>query len=254
MGCLLQCLLFMGISVQFAKFCHQNEMRFQSHHRCVTKNETYISYPSQSRHNCVINCSRRQDCQVVNFNSLSQICYLTDQPCMILEADDHHATYFKPPPDTCLRWISLGQHSPDHAIYLHPCHIPRHKIYLYCYIGRRMSPPHTLPGSVYLYDETYTALDGNIVRTGSWEALQVTPGCPVQWIPYTAGNDIPTRSVIGGHLASGTSSNIYIIRVKTIWNGYGIILPGYYDPISQRAYAVFNTVLTFTEMEMLVVE
>ena len=118
--CLVQCVCILGnglliamstfhvcISVQFARFCHQNKMRFQSHHRCVTRNETYISYPSQSRHNCVINYSRRQDCQVVNFNSLSQICYLTDQPCMILEADDHHATYFKPPPDTCLKWISV---------------------------------------------------------------------------------------------------------------------------------------------------
>ena len=75
---------------------------------------------------------------------------------------------------------------------------------LYCSFHN--SPAHTLPGTFYYQaDQKFTTLDGNTVTSGSWEALDVSPGCQIQWVQYTAGNDIPKRSVVGGHLASGTA-------------------------------------------------
>ena len=260
MAPLLKVLISVGISMAVAKYCRHSEVGLQSHHRCVTRNESYISYPSPNRHHCVVACSRRLDCQVVNFNESNQICYLTDEPCLVLEPDaQYHALYYKPPSDTCLKWVSLGLHHPDRVIYLYPCNTPDVPNQINCYIIRSIFHPHTLPGLFYYQEEStnketkYTSLDDQIITTGSWEALEVSPGCPIQWVQYTAGDDLPTKSVVGGHLGSESGSDLYVVRVTTSRNGHEVIIPGYYDPTSRRAYAVFWEVLQFTEMEMLLV-
>ena len=255
MNLVLKCLHFLAITDAVTKCCRHIDIGFKFHHRCVTRNESYISYSSPNRHHCNIDCSRRLECQVVNFNALSQMCYLTDESCLILEADgQYHATYYKPSSDTCLTWVPLGQHRPERMISMSPCNIPTMPSHQYCYIVRRISIEHVLPGKVYLDDETFTTWDGSILQTGSWEALEVSLGCPIQWVPYTPGSDLPRGSVVGGHIEPGQSSNLYIVRVTASKNGHDVTVPGYYDPATQIAYAVFWGAHIFTEMEMLVVE
>ena len=243
--------MFLSTSVAATQFCRQSDISFQSHHRCVTTNESYVSHLTPSRDDCVLYCSHHQNCHVVNFNMMTGRCLTSEEPCLRLEPDEqYHTTYFKP--NTCLKWVPLGQRRLDHMISVYPCNTPNVPLQLYCYIVRSISSPNTLPGLFYYDDLTYTVLDDNILRTGTWEGLEVSPGCPIQWVQYTAGNDLPQRSVVGGHLASDMGSDLYVVRVTTIRDGHDVIISGYYNPASQKAYAVFFTALTFTEMEILV--
>ena len=75
-----------------------------------------------------------------------------------------------------------------------------------------------------------------------------------QWVHYTAGNDLPKGGVVGGHMAQGSGSDLYVVRVTTNWDGYDVIVRGYYDPASQKACSVLRTALEFTEMEILVLK
>ena len=92
-----------------------------------------------------------------------------------------------------------------------------------------------------------------MLYTESWEALEVSPACQIQWVQYSAGNDVPLGSIVGGHMASGSCSDLYVVRVTTRRDGHDVNVSGYYDPASQKAYAVFVGAHTYSEMEILVV-
>ena len=255
---LIKYAIVFGTSLVATQLCHQSHIGVQSHHRCITKNESYISHQSSNRHNCVSYCSQRQNCQVVNFNVMEGKCLISEEPCLKLEPDDqYHTTYFKLEP--CIKWVPYGQERLDHMLSVYPCHVPTVHAQLYCYIVRSIKPPNALPGYVYYHDINemkYAVLDGIIQRDvdGPWEVLELFPGCTIQWVHYTAGNDLPKGGVVGGHMASGSGSDLYVVRVTTNWNRHNITVPGYYDPASQKAYSMFATALEFTEMEILVLK
>ena len=130
----------------------------------------------------------------------------------------------------------------------YPCHHDtRHHI---CYVGRLISGPHTLPGKYQtLHNNLYSSFNGRTHMNGNKEVLTVVAGCQVGWMPYTAGNVIPTHAVTGGFLASGTGSRLFVIRGQV--GGY--IPIGYYDPNMQKGYIDYCGAHVLTEMEMLVV-
>ena len=186
------CFLLVGIAMATATFCRQNDIGFQPFHRCVTKNEDYISYHSENRHNYVIDCTRRQTCQVANFNAFTQTCMISEEPCLIAQPDEaYYAIYFKTPLDTCVNWVPLGQQRLEYMISLHPCNTPDITSQLYCYIARSTIESNVLPGVLYTPNNPYVALDGVVSRDGSWEVLELVPGCAIQWVNYTAGNVLP---------------------------------------------------------------
>ena len=98
----------------------------------------------------------------------------------------------------------------------------------------------------------YTALNGQTLLSGQKEVLTVVTGCQVGWMPYTAGDVIPKRAVVGGILASGspsgTDSFLYVIRGQVS----GSIVIGYYDSNIEIGYVELGGVQVLTEMEMLV--
>ena len=119
-----------------------------------------------------------------------------------------------------------------------------------CYVGRLVSPPHILPGKYHVdVVQVYSNLNGASYGDGTKEVLEIIPGFQVNWLPNTAGHDIPTNAVVGGYLAAGVGSDLYVIRgVMSL--GYTVI--GYYDPASERGYVEYSGGHTATAMDMLV--
>ena len=116
-------------------------------------------------------------------------------------------------------------------------------------IGRLTSGPHTLPGKYHIVnDGLYTSMNGKMHTSGDKEDLTVVSGCQMGWMPYTAGNVIPTRAVAGGFLSSGTGSSLFVIR--GLASSYMII--GYYDTNTHKGYVEYGGVNVLTEMEILV--
>ena len=123
-----------------------------------------------------------------------------------------------------------------------------HPTYPICYVGRLMTSQDVLPGK-YLseQDRVYAALDDTEVFVGTMQLLDVLPGCPVTWMPFSAGEALPSGAVKGGFLASNGAS-LYVMRASA--NVYTVL--GYYDPSAGAGYMPHYGVVTKTEMELLV--
>ena len=70
--------------------------------------------------------------------------------------------------------------------------------------------------------------------------------CPLPWMSYRAGDQLPFGTVTGGQLADGTVT--YVVKV----NHQGYISFGYYEPNAAVAYYERFGVQTTTSMDILV--
>ena len=78
------------------------------------------------------------------------------------------------------------------------------------------------------------------------EILTKDAACPLPWMPYTAGEPLPSGAVAGGHLADGSA--LYVMKIAD--NNYMFF--GYYNPKESLAYYEHSGARTTTSMEMLI--
>ena len=214
--------------------------------RCIIYNgKNFVSDTEEYRH-CVIRCMHK-GCPYFNYNIVEKFCQLGDEGCVSLVLDNqYNLTSFVSPVKSCVEWIPAADSDTSHMIRSSTCHsVPP---YITCFVGRLISGLHILPGSYRIGVPLYTSLNGQGYTSGQKEVLTVGAGCQVGWIPYVAGNVIPTRAVVGGFLASGTGFTLFVIRGQA--NGYTLF--GYYNPNAQNGYVEIDGVHVLTEMEMLV--
>ena len=215
--------------------------------RCVTVNDT--NHPVVvDRHQCVLMCMHCPTCRSLNYNFDGGECVLNEQPCLNQESDDHFLAVFFGDAwiEFCLRWVPSTGSVTSAMVPTSSCHHDASLIT--CYVGRLVSAPHILPGKFYP-GAVFSVLDGDKYIIGNKEVLEVTPGCQVSWVSYTAGSAVPFGAVVGGYLANGVGSTLYVIR-GLVPTGYTII--GYYDPASERGWGEFEGPQILTLVEMLV--
>ena len=70
-------------------------------------------------------------------------------------------------------------------------------------------------------------------QNGVKELIQVDPGCPAFWVPFTAGTYLPDEAVKGGYLAD-SSTDLYVIRA--LQGDDGMTMFGYYKPEAAVGY------------------
>ena len=78
------------------------------------------------------------------------------------------------------------------------------------------------------------------------DILQVRPKCQVILVDYSAGNPIPDGAVVGGYLATGSGSDVYVIQAGEVAHF------GYYDPDTELGYVEYRGVKTHTEMKIMI--
>ena len=116
-------------------------------------------------------------------------------------------------------------------------------------MGRLTYLNNILPGKyVEHYDTVYTVLNGDKQKDGEKEILDVDPGCPVFWVPFTAGNDIPDVAVKGGYLAD-SSTDLYVIRAV---QDQTVTMFGYYDPATAKGYVALGGVREVSQMDLMI--
>ena len=215
--------------------------------RCIIYNDRYSVSKTEQYLHCVIRCMQN-GCHFFNYNVVEKFCQLGAESCdSLVFNNQYNLTSFSPPMTMCLKWIPHAGSDTSHMIQSSTCHIEQQ--YAKCYVGRLITGVHILPGKFEVGGALYTILNGETyIHGGQVEVLTVGAGCQVGWIPYVAGNMIPTRAVAGGFMASGTRFSLFVIRGQAI----GYTLFGYYDPNLQKGYVQINGVHALTEMEMLV--
>ena len=214
--------------------------------RCIINNNKHFVSHGEEYHHCVIRCMDK-GCPYLNYNIVEKCCQLGDESCVSLVFDNqYNLTSFFSPVESCVKWIPAAGSDTSHMIRSSTCHsVPPFDT---CFVGRLISGPHILPGKYEVGGPLHTMLNGQHRTSGQKEVLTVGAGCQLGWIPYVAGNVIPTRAVAGGFLASGTRFSLFVIRGRA--NGYTLF--GYYDPNAQKGYVQIDGVHLLTEMEMLV--
>ena len=89
-------------------------------------------------------------------------------------------------------------------------------------------------------------LNADSHEDGDKEIIQVDPGCPVFWAPFTAGSNFPDEAVKGGYLPD-SSTDLYVIRAAQD----DFTMFGYYNPVAAIGYVEHWGVKEVTHMDLL---
>ena len=219
--------------------------------RCVTESEVYTDIIGIEQHMCTYQCIRRNDCSIINYNTEKNTCHLSNDPCVALEGDDtfqvNNLGLFHR--SECLRWLPTSSFENSETVISPDCH----HLETVCYVGRLISSTNILPGKYMREsDKVGTVFNGNEVThihfSSIKETLDVRPGCQLTWMPFSAGDVIPTGAVEGGFLESN-GATLYVIRAPA---GPRTAIFGYYDPASNSGYVPHFGPVLVIEMELLV--
>ena len=83
------------------------------------------------------------------------------------------------------------------------------------------------------------------------ERLRVVEGCTIFWVPYKAGEPLPSRAVIGGAMANGDVP--YVVKFDCIYDDEVKSISGYYIEGATDAISGYIWPLYSTNMKMMVV-
>ena len=210
------------------------------HQRCITAPEPTVNLTSISRHLCTLECIRRRKCLFVNYNTVKHYCLLIDEKCIELKWDDTlELRYFGLTGEMCLPWVPVSVFQSN----------PVSNLWDGRYPARWRHGLHIVPGKYVAKQNKWSGvLEGGRYETSdNIEVLQVRPECQVVLVDYSAGNPIPDGAVIGGYLATGAGSDVYVIQ-----DPQGFMHFGYYDPNTELVYTVSWGVRTYTKMKMMI--
>ena len=245
---LFLCLLIFSYHFTVAGACRLEFVSEMAEQRCMTAQGTSAPMTAEQPV-CAMICAQHTLCRSFNYNFVENKCVLNEGPCLHLMPSIHFLAviFGDAQAEVCLRWVPIVDFSAASAIPTSPCNA--HSDFATCYVGRLVYTPHVLPGK---YQDTnkniYSVLRGAEESNGIKEVLQVTNGCDISWVSFTAGGTVPSRAVVGGYLADGAGSNLYVIR--GVVSGFKFI--GYYDPASEHGYVESGGAHMITQMEVLV--
>ena len=118
-------------------------------------------------------------------------------------------------------------------------------------MSRLVSNSRIVPGKYQNKNQgVYSVLNGTGHSSGIKEVLQITTGYKVSWLIYAAGDIVPSRAVVGGYLADGSGSDLYVIRGAV----HGFTIPAFYNPSSLHGYVESHGPRTITQMDKLVLD
>ena len=218
--------------------------------RCVTDTEIY-SRTSTRPHTCVNQCIRKDNCTVANYNMLSNTCFLSNDKCIRLRVDtEFYVSTIRSMKhrEQCFRWVPIGQFDEASTFESPECYMLT-VLLKPCHLGRLVYANNILPGKYEpLSDEVHSVLNGDKIEEGNKEIMDIDPGCPVLWVPFTAGSDIPDVAVKGGYLAD-SSTDLYVMRA--VYEN-DLLMFGYYDPMAAVGYLTYFGANEVTQMDLLV--
>ena len=200
-------------------------------YRCVTDSAVYTTITRIEQHICTYECVIRKECSFVSYNIEQNICHLSNDTCVVLEANQAFRVKYlgNVHRSECLQWLPPATFDSIRTVVNPLCHDP---FPTPCYVGRLLSASNILPGKYFLDPErVWTVLNGDSISTGTMEVLDVHTGCQVTWKPFNAGDAVPVGAVEGGYL-SNSGTNLYVMRAP--FGDYTLV--GYYDPKTVTGY------------------
>ena len=224
-------------------------------YRCISENESYRSITGVHSYICRHICAQSNDCSITNYNTVENLCLISNDTCFFLQKDtDYQMNYISiRKRDSCIEWVSNSNFGQAMPVISEDCDLLGSE--RPCYVGRRVSSNHSLPGKYHRHDifeeGLWTVFNGQLYTTGDMEILDVHPDCQVTWMSFTAGDPVPFNAVIGGYMDGGDSI-LYVIRGKADHLGNMFTVFGYYFPETEQGYLEYYGVHVLTVMDMLI--
>ena len=202
-------------------------------HRCVINDPSNQSILlNTARTQCLWKCLSSDDCVVVSYNHLLNICELSRQLCdTIASAADFSMNVYGMRRQFCSQWVPASEFDEQGAIVF-PQRLEDSDDIA---VARKKVESALFPGKYQLFGDfkINVAVDENTVVKGQdGEVLLVDPACLFAWVPYQSPNVLPLGAFVGGYDSS--KEDLYVARSFTK-DTYSI---GYYKPSTSFAYFV----------------
>ena len=203
-------------------------------------------------HHCKYLCLQSTNCAAFNHDTADNSCTFLRNPCPLVHGAPGMEYFVFPakPAYQCVQWIPYTSGDPvdDRMI---ASQIGEQMVSRIRYKGNYNIGYQYIP---YKQCFTYTTVDDGIVSSGSsspCERLRIADDCTAFWIPYTAGDPLPTRVVTGGHMVDGEVA--YVIKFDILHEGAPVTISGYYTEGAPQAVSAYLGRRTSNTMTMLVI-
>ena len=212
-------------------------------YRCMdnSNNVTEVSMYQTDRPQCVWKCLKMEMCRHLSHYHDTAQCILGLGECEFLTlSPGGSVNVFGPPRGSCLHWGSRQEYGRV------PVAITGRS-----QLARITTGDAVLVGAFDIDPGKFWANNVGVLVGPVYESdpdiefLTVDPACSLPWMPYTAGESLPTEVITGGHLSDGSIA--YVIRVTV--NDFQQF--GYYHAESELGYYARIDAISITSMEIL---
>ena len=209
--------------------------------RCIMEGPT-TTLTEVPHHLCTHACMK-QNCSLINYNHQKRHCQLGFDDCVRMEVDAEFIVTALQFPclsvtvSPCIQWVPVANVDDDKDIVCSSSYR----------VGRLVLQEGILVGK-FMSRNVEVWKDGSTYSTASKaEVLLLQSGCSTTWVSYTAGDPLPTGSVIGGFVGDPCKGT-------PIMRGGTGDRCGYYNTETQLGYVVTssNAAKSTTEMDILV--
>ena len=209
-----------------------------------------IVTPKLLPHECRYVCLQSPTCRAYNYNVTERTCTRFTFPCPQAFSDQvmEFVVFSETPVNQCYEWVPYSRGDPLGERMI-ATDSP------WCIVSRLQVNGNDVV-SFFVTDKDHCW--GTFGETGystkqgyRCERLRVVEGCTIFWVPYTAGNPLPSRAVIGGAMANGDVP--YVVKFDCIHNGKVESISGYYIEGATHAISGYYSTRYSTNMTMMVV-
>ena len=185
---------------------------------------------SKVPHHCKLNCIESLKCEAVNYNESGGTCTEILVPCVMANIDPTmmYIMFNKRIHSHCFTWVERREVMRNHTrqVYNRNGNVTVARI-LY---KSGFCPAYTNSFGCY----TGTGIQRINTANNVCEFLVLSPSCTTAWVPYEAGQPIPTSAEYAGLTAEGDAANpvmfapngmpvYYLIGYYTVTNARGIL-------------------------------
>ena len=216
-----------------------------SGYHCPT-DVTTMQLKHVTHHICTHYCISVLQCPLYTYSVERSICFAHKEICVVMIQDTepvYSSSMFYGPmkQEDCISWMPWHGGVPDGERFVHEDAEDAVR-----YVARVHHNNEILPGRLDVNSQTIIFKGVGLVNgptkvrkdgNSGVELLVVRETCSVIWIPYTNGNQMPTKAVVGGQKPNGGP-----LFVASLWGTNtdmdNIYRYGHYDPESQLGYTV----------------
>ena len=200
-------------------------------------------------HQCRLTCIQLSKCRAYNYNFTDETCTRFTATCLLAYSDPvmEFVVFRETPVHQCYEWVTYNSGDPLDERMIAADNPERIVSRLAVSGSDVVGYFFTVKGKCYgtVGDREYYTWDGYLC-----ERLRVIEGCTIFWVPYTAGETLPSNAVIGGAMANGDVP--YVVKFDVIHDGKMSISAYYIEGFPYAITGYYGTRHSATMMMMVV--